>query len=195
MKFNNLKNFGFIEDRLPKKLFNLLKEECKTGEKNNPEMISGLTDKNVVKHRHLVKNKEVKQQSVISGAVHFGFNPMYFGNKTPILPHQGPVYKNYQQWCKDAEADSYGYNYWEPKYNLGRAPIGSLLNETYESLIDKFTESPFTAGSECVTNKFIVAGSCISIGLSIYIDRVTSWFGFNNNSFSLSWSLDNSICS
>ena len=32
MKFNNLKNFGFIEDRL-KKLFNLLKEECKTGEK------------------------------------------------------------------------------------------------------------------------------------------------------------------
>ena len=99
---------------------------------------------------NLVKNKEVKQQSVISGAVHFGFNPMYFGNKTPILPHQGPVYKNYQKWCKDVEADSYGYNYWEPKYNLGRAPIGSLLNETYESLIDKFTESPFISKVELI---------------------------------------------
>ena len=60
------------------------------------------------------------------------------------------VYKNYQQWCKDVEADSYGYNYWEPKYNLGRAPIGSLLNETYESLIDKFTESPFISKVELI---------------------------------------------
>ena len=53
-------------------------------------------------------------------------------------------------YYKDVEADSYGYNYWEPKYNLGRAPIGSLLNETYESLIDKFTESPFISKVELI---------------------------------------------
>tara|TARA_R110000796_G_scaffold244965_1_gene368743 strand:+ start:28 stop:600 length:573 start_codon:yes stop_codon:yes gene_type:complete len=59
MKFNSLKNFGFIEDRLPKNLFNILKEECKYGEKNNPEKITGLTNKDVAKHRNLVSNKEV----------------------------------------------------------------------------------------------------------------------------------------
>ena len=40
MKFNSLKNFGFVEDRLPKNLFNILKEECNYGEKNNPELIT-----------------------------------------------------------------------------------------------------------------------------------------------------------
>lgn len=58
MKSVNLKNFGYIEDRLPKKLFNLLKEECNTGEKNNPVLTSGLTNKDVVKHRYLKYNKE-----------------------------------------------------------------------------------------------------------------------------------------
>jgi hypothetical protein len=57
-KLINPKNFGFIEDRLPKKLFNQLLEECKVGEECNPEMVSGLTDKNVAKHRYLVNNNE-----------------------------------------------------------------------------------------------------------------------------------------
>jgi len=58
MKSVNLKNFGFIEDRLPKKLYNKLLDECNLGEKNNPELITGLTDKDIAKHRHLVTNKE-----------------------------------------------------------------------------------------------------------------------------------------
>ena len=98
----------------------------------------------------LVENQEIKQQSVISGSVHFGFNPMYFGNKTPILPHQGPVYSAYQTWCKNVRADEYGYDYWEPKYRLGRAPIGSLLNETYDSLVDKFKQTPFISKVELI---------------------------------------------
>ena len=59
MKFNKFKNFGFLEDRLPKKLFTILKEECKYGEKDNPELITGLTDNDVAKHRHLINNKEL----------------------------------------------------------------------------------------------------------------------------------------
>jgi len=58
MKATHLKNFGFIEDRLPKKLYDLLLEECITGEKNNPELITGLTNRNVAKHRQLVTNKK-----------------------------------------------------------------------------------------------------------------------------------------
>jgi len=41
----HLKNFGFIEDRLPIKLYDLLLKECISGEKNNPEFITGLTNK------------------------------------------------------------------------------------------------------------------------------------------------------
>ena len=59
MKFKNFTNFGFIIDKIPKKLFNSLKEECKYGEKNNPELITGLTNKDVAKHRNLVNNKEI----------------------------------------------------------------------------------------------------------------------------------------
>ena len=50
------------------------------------------------------------------------------------------------------KADEYGYEYWEPKYNLGRAPIGSLLNETYESLLLKFNETPYISKVELVEN-------------------------------------------
>ena len=59
MKFNNFKNFGFLEDRLPKKLFTVLKKECIYGEKNNTELITGLTNKDVAKHRNLMNNKEL----------------------------------------------------------------------------------------------------------------------------------------
>ena len=96
----------------------------------------------------LIKNQEVKQQSVISGAVHFGFNPEHFGNKDECAPEQVPEYANYQQWCKDNKAYEHGYPYWEPKYNLGRAPIGSLLNETYDSLVNKFIQTPFISKVE-----------------------------------------------
>jgi hypothetical protein len=58
IKAHSLKNFGVIEDKLPKKLFNLLLEECIAGEKNNPELITGLTNTNVAKHKELVSNKK-----------------------------------------------------------------------------------------------------------------------------------------
>ena len=98
----------------------------------------------------LVTNKECKQQSVISGSVHFGFNPYHFGNKDECLQNQIPEYANYQNWCKTIKADEYGYNYWEPKYRLGRAPIGSLINETYDSLLNKFNNTPYISKVELI---------------------------------------------
>ena len=80
----------------------------------------------------LITNKEVKQQSVVSGAVHFGFNRMHFGYKRESIFDS---YPHYQAWCEHHRANDYGYNYWEPKYNLGRAPIGTLINETYETML------------------------------------------------------------
>ena len=100
----------------------------------------------------LVKNRECKQQSVISGSCHFAFNPRDFGDKRTTTDTQVPEYARYQNWCKEIKADEYGYEYWEPKYNLGRAPIGSLLNETYESLLLKFNETPYISKVELVEN-------------------------------------------
>tara|TARA_Y100001938_G_C7951464_1_gene359515 strand:+ start:60 stop:674 length:615 start_codon:yes stop_codon:yes gene_type:complete len=59
MNHYQLKNFGYIIDTLPRDLFNSISKECKTGEKNNPEFITGLTAKNVAVHRSLVNNKKV----------------------------------------------------------------------------------------------------------------------------------------
>ena len=137
MKFNNLKNFGFIEDRLPKKLFNLLKEECKTGEKNNPEMISGLTDKNVVKHRHLVKNKEVLWQYI--DTLMIKYNEMFPGVQdvrvlTDNLPFRlGTPWINYQrkgEFVPNHTHDGlYSYSIW---INI---PSPCLFEFTYTNII------------------------------------------------------------
>lgn len=95
----------------------------------------------------LITNKEVKQQSVVSGAVHFGFNRMHFGYKRESIFDS---YPHYQAWCEHHRANDYGYNYWEPKYNLGRAPIGTLINETYETMRNKFKQTPYICKVELV---------------------------------------------
>jgi hypothetical protein len=58
MIYNNLNNFGYLMDNLPKDLFNSLIEECETSEKNNPERVTGLTARNITKHRSLVRNNK-----------------------------------------------------------------------------------------------------------------------------------------
>ena len=59
MKVFNLNNFGYVEDKIPKKLFNSLLQEIRYAESRNPDMISDLTLTNtdIVKHKVLVDNK------------------------------------------------------------------------------------------------------------------------------------------
>ena len=97
----------------------------------------------------LIHNREVKQQSVISGSVHFGFNKKNFGDRAEYLYDKRP---EYQQWCEHNRADEYGYDYWKPKYNLGRACIGHLLNETYDTLIDKLKLTPYISKVELIND-------------------------------------------
>ena len=98
----------------------------------------------------LVQNKEVKQQSVISASVHCGWNKTNFGNKMQTATWQGGVYRGYQQWCEWVEADKYGYNYWEPKYNLGRAPIARCEISSFVEFNKIWEDTPWISKVELI---------------------------------------------
>ena len=96
---------------------------------------------------NLVHNKEVKQQSVVSGSVHFGFNREAFGVKDK---HLWDHTQEYHRWCDHVKAPEYGYRYWNPKYNLGRAKIGELIGETLHSITEKFNNTPYLSKVELI---------------------------------------------
>tara|TARA_B100001057_G_C22829216_1_gene942698 strand:- start:522 stop:1562 length:1041 start_codon:yes stop_codon:yes gene_type:complete len=96
---------------------------------------------------NLVHNKEVKQQSVVSGSVHFGFNREAFGVQDK---HLWDHTTEYHRWCDHVKADEYGYRYWNPKYNLGRAKIGELIGETLHSITEKFNNTPYLSKVELI---------------------------------------------
>jgi hypothetical protein len=89
----------------------------------------------------LVRNREVKQQSVISGSVAFGVDVHNFGIKQPHRERE-----RYQQWCVQNDVGKY-YDHTLPKYNLGRAPVGSL-DMTYDELTHILNQTPYVVGIE-----------------------------------------------
>ena len=58
MKISNLHNFGYIEDIIPTELYDKLLSESDYAELRNPDMISGLTNKDVAKHKWLIDTKD-----------------------------------------------------------------------------------------------------------------------------------------
>ena len=88
----------------------------------------------------LIRNGEVKQQSVISGSVAFAMDRAQFGLKS-----NNQEQARYWQWCKDANAELYGYDYHQPKYNLGRAPVGRA-NQTYSQMENILNATPYVVG-------------------------------------------------
>ena len=58
MEIENLPNFGILKDTIPKKLYDKLLSESDYAELKNPDLISGLTDKGVAKHKYLVDTKD-----------------------------------------------------------------------------------------------------------------------------------------
>ena len=81
---------------------------------------------------------------------HCGWSKTTFGNKSETLTYQGGVYRGYQQWCEWVEADKHGYNYWEPKYNLGRAPVARCNITSYEEFNKIWTDTPWISKVELI---------------------------------------------
>ena len=90
----------------------------------------------------LIRNNEVKQQSVVSGAVAFALDNNQFGNRTNNQEQTA-----YWNWCKANNAELYGYDYTEPKYNLGRAPVGRAT-ATLKQMTDTLSTTPYVVGVE-----------------------------------------------
>ena len=75
----------------------------------------------------LVKRQEIKQQEYIKANISFDW--------TSKENDPNEEYRRYYKWCEDNNVQDYGYNYKEPKYNLGRVILGDLINK------DSFTSN------------------------------------------------------
>jgi len=95
----------------------------------------------------LVKNKEIKQQEYITASVQISvLNEDSLGTYNPEIENQQQLL--FEDWCTKNNVESYGYNYKEPKYNLGRCQLGSLVNETYDSFRSKLHRYPYITNVE-----------------------------------------------
>jgi len=101
MRVFDLKNYGVIEDRLPKKLHNDLLSEIEYAELKNPDMLSGLTNKNVAKHKLLVDTKDDLLNYIKTLLLTYNSNFPGLSNVkllTKDLPyHMGNPWINYQR--------------------------------------------------------------------------------------------------
>lgn len=88
----------------------------------------------------LVRNGEVKQQSVISGSTCFAVDKLQFG-----VVDADAQRTQYLEWCKSNNVELYGYDYHTPKYNLGRAPLGRI-NMSYSQLTKTLQQTPYVVG-------------------------------------------------
>jgi len=145
-KIVDLHNFGYIENKIPKKLHNLLLSECDYAELKNPDMISGLTAKDVAKHKLLINTKEHLIKYIIK--LMHSYNSYFPGLQkvrvlTKDLPfHFNTPWINFQrkgEYIPNHNHDGiYSYNLWlkiptkcrfEFIYNN---TIGNLCNHTIE---------------------------------------------------------------
>lgn len=89
----------------------------------------------------LIKRKEVKPQTLITGSACLGLNAKDFN-----FFEQGredSLNRRLAQWCEANEVSKYGIDHTEPKHAVGRAKLGTLQNETFESIITKLEACPY----------------------------------------------------
>lgn len=157
-----------LDDQKPMKLFNVIRLasedrdaelNCIAEDSDYENFIAATNDGNLysdfytvgkdlgtafhTNDKELVRNREVKQQSLITASVQFSFQHTTFGKETEI---DQSLYDRYYAWCEEAEAEKYGYNYREPKYNLGRCRIGKLLIDDFSYIDNMLRTRPYVAG-------------------------------------------------
>ena len=90
----------------------------------------------------LVVNKEIKQQKYITASVQIGIvKKDQFQVYDPEIEKQQKM--QYENWCQKNNVESFGYNYKEAQYNLGRCKLGTLVSDTYDGFVDKLSKHPY----------------------------------------------------
>lgn len=97
--------------------------------------------------RMLVSNREVKQQSFISGACFFELSKNNY-LKEVSAAHEARIYKRFYDWCMSVKADKYGYDFTAPRYRLGRARIGLIDPKPFDYYYNNLSKYPYVTGIE-----------------------------------------------
>lgn len=85
----------------------------------------------------LIKNNEVKQQAYISGAVNFTFDRERFQKDV-----QNDYRPSYYRWLERNDVQSAGYDFYQPKFNLGRAKLGELVDKDLDKILANIAKYP-----------------------------------------------------
>lgn len=93
----------------------------------------------------LITNREVKQQSKISGACCFEISTKGYLKENPKV-HEDRLYRQYYKWCEDNNVQEYGYNFTEHKYRLGRVRIGLIEPYPVEYYLKQLNKFPYVSG-------------------------------------------------
>lgn len=92
----------------------------------------------------LITNKEVKQQSKISGACCFEISTK--GYLKDSSDQDAKLYDRYYAWCEENKVRDYGYDYVLPKYKLGRVRIGMIDPLPVEYYLKNLNRFPYVSG-------------------------------------------------
>lgn len=93
----------------------------------------------------LVKNQEVKQQTLISSAFNFTLKNKSFKNAGKAVQDYDKLKKIHYDWCEENNVDQY-YDYSLPKYNIGRVKLGDLVEDNYEDIVKNLNKYKHIVG-------------------------------------------------
>ena len=91
----------------------------------------------------LIHAKELKQQSYINPAFNFTFNEFEKVDEKTDKVTKLEITRAKNQWCEENDVGDY-YDYWLPKYNVGRIRLGFCANEdikdvvTYREMLNEY---------------------------------------------------------
>lgn len=92
-----------------------------------------------------IRDKDIMQVEYVTGALNYEFNlgqedSVSWENSTRIARN------NFRQWCEENDVGDY-YDYWLPKYNLGKIPVGTCRNiSDYDEYKGMITDYPYMIG-------------------------------------------------
>jgi len=146
----SLYNFGYIEDKIPPKLYDMLLSESDYAELKNPDMISGITNIDVAKHKFVVdtKNELINYAKKILNIYNSNFPglqnvrvltkdlPFYFGEPWFNFQRKGQYVPNH------THDGIYSYSLWL------KIPKPCLFEFTYTNVIGNIAQHKIKLSSE-----------------------------------------------
>lgn len=93
-----------------------------------------------------IRDRDVIQKEYITGILNYEFNCLEQEDGVSWENCNRINRNNFRQWCEENDVGDY-YDYWLPKYNLGKIPIGTCRNiSDYDEYKRMITDYPYMIG-------------------------------------------------